>query len=79
MQICVQSLEKVPTRAKRFFNSKFFMVIKNAEFHADFKSVEKVYKKCIKKVISRNMTEICTFSVLRIFVKLVLLITVLVH
>ncbi len=29
------------------------MCIKNAEFHADFESV--------KKIISKNVTEICTF------------------
>ena len=34
---------------------------KNAELHADFESVEKVLKKSTKKVISKNMTEICTF------------------
>jgi hypothetical protein len=36
-------------------------VSKNAEFHADFESVEKVVKKCTKKVISKtsltNMSE----------------------
>jgi hypothetical protein len=36
-------------------------VSKNAEFQADFESVEKVLKKCAKKVISKNVTEICTF------------------
>jgi hypothetical protein len=35
---------------------------KNAEFHADFKSDEDVFKKCAKKVCSKNLTEICTFS-----------------
>jgi hypothetical protein len=35
--------------------------VKNAEFHADFKSVEKVFK-MHKKVISKNMTKICNFS-----------------
>jgi len=33
-------------------------VSKNAEFHADFESVEKMYQ---KKVISKNVTEKCTF------------------
>ncbi len=51
------------------------MDIKNAEFHADFKSVEKVFKNVPKKVISKNMTEICTFSLLLMFIKLVLIIT----
>jgi hypothetical protein len=36
-------------------------VSKNAEIHADFKSVEKVLKKCTKKVISKNVTEKGTF------------------
>ncbi len=30
------------------------MVSKNAEFHADFESVEKVVQKCNKKVISKT-------------------------
>ncbi len=38
------------------------MGIKNAEFHADFKSDEKVLKNCTKKVISKIVMEICTFS-----------------
>ncbi len=29
-------------------------ILKNAEFHADFKSVEKDVKKCTKKVISKT-------------------------
>jgi hypothetical protein len=37
-------------------------VSKNPEFHADFKSVEKVFKKFTKKVLSKTLTEICTFS-----------------
>jgi hypothetical protein len=55
------------------FNSIWLSI--NAEFHADFESVEKVLKKCTKKVIIKNVTEICTFSLLLMFVKLVLLIT----
>ncbi len=39
------------------------MGIKNAEFHADFKSVEKVLKTAPKKLFSKNMTEIWTFSI----------------
>jgi hypothetical protein len=35
-----------------FFLSKKY--IKNAEFHADFKSIEKLVKKCTKKVISKT-------------------------
>ncbi len=37
------------------------MGMKNVEFHADFESVEKVLKNTPKKVISKNVTEICTF------------------
>ncbi len=33
----------------------------NAEFHADFNSVEKVFVKMHKKVINKNATKICTF------------------
>ncbi len=46
---------------KKFLFQNLIWVSKNAEFHADFKSVEKVLKKCTKKVISKNVTEICTF------------------
>ncbi len=51
------------------------MGIKNA----DFESVEKALKICTKKVISKNVTEICTFSLLHMFVKLVLLINFFLH
>ncbi len=34
---------------KKFFFSKSKNILKNAEFHADFESVEKVVKKCTKK------------------------------
>jgi hypothetical protein len=50
-------------------------VSKNAEFHADFESVEKVLKKRTKKVISKTVSEICTFFTFTHVVKLVLLIT----
>ncbi len=36
------------------------MGIKKAEFHADFESGETVIKNAPKKVISKNVTEICT-------------------
>jgi hypothetical protein len=53
------------------------MGIKNAEFHADFKSVEKVLKKFTKK--SYFVAEIFTFSIfLLMFIKIVWLITFLV-
>jgi hypothetical protein len=49
--------------AKKICLKKFKMGIKNAEFHADFKSVEKVLKKIyLKIVISKNVPEICSFS-----------------
>jgi hypothetical protein len=39
----------VQTRAKKISIQKYNMGTKNAEFHADFESVEKVLKKCTKK------------------------------
>jgi hypothetical protein len=38
---------------------KSIWVSKNAEFQADVESVEKVLKKCTKKVISKNVRGIC--------------------
>ncbi len=49
-------------RAKQLFLQKFNMSIKNEEYHFDFKSVEKFVKNLQKKVISKTVTEICTFS-----------------
>jgi hypothetical protein len=46
---------------KKFFFEKIKKGVKNAEFHADFESVEKVLKNVSKKVISKNVTEKCTF------------------
>ena len=57
----------------KIFFFKVIKDIKKAEFHADFKSVEKVLKKYIKKVISKNVMEICAFPLLLIFLNLVLL------
>jgi hypothetical protein len=51
------------------------MGIKTRGFYSDVKSVEKVFKKCTKIVINKNVMEICTFPLLLIFVKLVLPIT----
>jgi hypothetical protein len=68
-----QRFKKMLIRAKKNFITKFNTGI--AEFHADFKSVEKVLKKCTKKGLIKNVTEICPFSLLLMFVKLVLLIT----
>jgi hypothetical protein len=50
MRICNPSFKKVQIRAKKiFFVKKSIRVSKNAKFHADFESVEKVLKKCTKK------------------------------
>jgi hypothetical protein len=38
------------------------MGVKNAEFDADFKSVEQVVKSSYKKVISSKMQELCSIS-----------------
>jgi hypothetical protein len=35
---------------KKFLVEKLKKVSRNAEFHADLKSVEKVFKKCTKQV-----------------------------
>ena len=62
LPICNQSLQKVLVRAKKYLLKNSIWVSKNAEFHADFESVEKVLKKCTQKnVISKSVTEICTF------------------
>jgi hypothetical protein len=42
---------------KNFFGKKSKMVSKNAEFHADFKSVETVLNKCTKKSYKQNKFE----------------------
>jgi hypothetical protein len=49
-------------------------VSKNAEFHADFKYVENVLKKCTqKKLLAKNVMEICTiFTFILMFARLVL-------
>jgi hypothetical protein len=46
----------------KFCLQKFNIDIKNTEFHADFKSVNKVSKNVPKKVISKNVKELRTFS-----------------
>ncbi len=55
LRICNQSLQKVLLGAKQIFSLKNWMwVSKNAEFHADFESVEKVLRKCtIKKLLAK--------------------------
>ncbi len=61
---------------KKNFLKKIEKGIKNAEFHADFESVEKVLKKCTeKKLLAKTWRKNSLFSILLMFVKLVLLIT----
>jgi hypothetical protein len=40
---------------KKIFLTKNKKVSKNAEFHADFESVEKVVKKCTKKIQAKQV------------------------
>ncbi len=50
LRVWLQSSKKVLIRPlKNFFLKKSKKVSKNAEFHADFESVEKVVKKCTHK------------------------------
>jgi hypothetical protein len=50
LRVWLQSLKKYYYDLKKnFFLKKSKKVSKNAEFHADFESVEKVVKKCTKK------------------------------
>ncbi len=53
LRVWLHSLKKVLIWPKFFY---FFIkkVSKNAEFHADFESVEKVVKKCTKKSYKKN-------------------------
>ncbi len=44
-----QSVQKVVIREKKILDKNSIWVSKNAEFHADFESVEKVLKKCTQK------------------------------
>ncbi len=63
LRVWLQSIQKVLILydKKNIFWKKSKKISKNAEFHADFESVEKVVKKCTKKVISktslRNMSK----------------------
>ncbi len=77
LRICNQSLQKVLIRATKIFSLKnLIWVSKNAEFHADFESVEKVLKKCtIKKLLAKMWRKKALFHFLLMFVKLFLLIT----
>ncbi len=49
---------------------------KNVEFYAGFKSVEKVFKKCTKKLLAKTWWKYALFPLLHIFVKFVLLIII---
>jgi hypothetical protein len=70
--ICIQSLEKMLKGAKRkFFLKNSIWALKNAEFHADFKFVANFFLKSTKKVINKNVMEICTFSSLTHVLKIV--------
>jgi hypothetical protein len=77
LRICSQSSKKVLIWPKNFFFvTKSKKVSNNAEFHADFESVEKVLKKCAKKkLLAKTWRKNALFSLLLMFVKLVLLIT----
>jgi hypothetical protein len=67
---------KSANKSKKNFSPKYIKGIKNAEFHADFKYVDKDLQEFpVKKVISKNVTEMCTFLLLLMFIKLVWLIT----
>ena len=47
---------------KKLFLKKSKKVYKNAEFHADFRNVEKFYRHVLKKFINQNVSEIFHFS-----------------
>jgi hypothetical protein len=58
LRVWLQSLKKNTNMAlKKFFWKKSKKVPKNAEFHADFESVEKVVKKCTKERYKQNKFE----------------------
>ena len=55
LRVWLQSLKKVLIwPLKKFFWTKIEKGVKNAEFHADFESVEKVVKKCTQKSYKQN-------------------------
>jgi hypothetical protein len=53
---------------KMYFCKNAIWEYKNAEFNSDVESIEEVEKIPYKKVINKNMTELCTFSLLLMFV-----------
>ncbi len=52
---------KSANKSKKNLVKHSIWVSKNAEFHADFESVKRFVKNAPKKIISKNVTEICTF------------------
>ncbi len=52
LRLLLTGFEKSTNMTKFIFLSK--KVSKNVEFHADFKSVEKVFEKCTKKSYKQN-------------------------
>jgi hypothetical protein len=72
---------KNANRSKKIVSSKIQLWLsKNAEFHADFKSVEKVLQKCTeKKLLAKMWWKYALFPLLLMFIKLVLFIPFLVH
>ncbi len=54
LRIWLQSLQKVLIWPKTIFFEKSKIISKNAEFHADFESVEKVVKNAPKKIYKQN-------------------------
>ncbi len=57
LRVWLQSLKKVLIWPKNFFLKKTKKVSKNAEFHADFESIEKVVKNAHKKSYKQNKSD----------------------
>ncbi len=76
---CAHLLSKFRKNAdkskKIVFSKNSLWVSKNTEFHADFKFIGKVYKKCTKKSLANMWWNYALFPLLLMFVKLVFLIT----
>ncbi len=76
LRMCNQILQKVLKRALQiFFIKNSIWVSEYAEFHADFESVETVFEKMYQKKFIAKTWRKYLFSLLLMFVKLVLLIT----
>jgi hypothetical protein len=56
MHICIQSLEEVLIRGKTLFKN-FISVSKDAEFHADYKSIEKIKKLHVRIISMQYLIE----------------------